>query len=75
MTLRSSRAAVLAAGVVHAVFNASNNEGNLVDDLLSGGQPSVLAVTAATVFTAVTLAVVRLRAGRGTPEEIGTAGA
>jgi membrane protease YdiL (CAAX protease family) len=72
--VHATAGSLLAAGVVHAVFNASNNEGNLVDGLLSGGQPSVLAMTAAVVFAAVTLAVVRPWARRGTPEEIGTAG-
>jgi membrane protease YdiL (CAAX protease family) len=58
LTVRGASGSLLAAGVVHAVFNASNNEGNLVDDLLSGGQPSVFAVIAAGLFTAVAAAVV-----------------
>ena len=61
--VHAAAGSLLAAGLVHAVFNASNNEGNLVDDLLSGGQPSVLAMTAATLFAAVTIAVVRPRRG------------
>lgn len=62
--VHAAAGSLLAAGLVHAVFNASNNEGNLVDDLLSGGQPSTLAMIAATLFAAATLAVVRPRAGR-----------
>ena len=58
LTVRGASGSLLAAGVVHALFNASNNEGNLVDDLLSGGQPSVFAVIAAGLFTAVAAAVV-----------------
>ena len=63
-TVHAAAGSLLAAGLVHAVFNASNNEGNLVDDLLGGGQPSVLAVTAATLFAAVVLAVVHPWSGR-----------
>ncbi|WP_448614311.1 CPBP family glutamic-type intramembrane protease [Modestobacter sp. URMC 112] len=63
-TVQATGGSLLAAGLVHAVFNASNNEGNLVDDLLSGGQPSVLAVVAATLFAALVLAVVRPWSGR-----------
>ena len=36
-TVRGAAGSLLAAGVVHASFNASNNEGNLVDALLGGG--------------------------------------
>ncbi len=57
--VHAAAGSLLAAGLVHAVFNAANNEGNLVDDLLSGGQPSVLAMIAATLFAAAVLAVVR----------------
>jgi uncharacterized protein len=46
---------------VHASFNASNNEGNLVDDLLGGGQPSLYAIVAAVLFTAGALVAVRDR--------------
>ena len=57
--VHAASGSLLAAGLVHAVFNASNNEENLVDDLLSGGQPSLYAMLAATLFAAVVLAVVR----------------
>ena len=73
--VHAAAGSLLAAGVVHAVFNACNNEGNLVDGLLSGGQPSALAMTAATVFAAVTLVAVRPWARRGTAGDSGTAGA
>ena len=60
-TVRGAAGSLLAAGTVHATFNASNNEGNLVDDLLGGGQPTLYAVVAAALFTAGALLVVRNR--------------
>ena len=65
-TVRGAAGSLLAAGVVHASFNASNNEGNLVDDLLGGGQPSLYAVVAAVLFTAGALLAVRDRRSVGT---------
>jgi uncharacterized protein len=60
-TVRGAAGSLLAAGLVHAVFNASNNEGNLVDDLLSGGQPTLYAVAAAALYTAGALVALRTR--------------
>ncbi|SDM46865.1 CAAX protease self-immunity [Geodermatophilus siccatus] len=60
-TVRGAAGSLLAAGIVHATFNASNNEGNLVDDLLAGGQPTLYAVVAAVLFTAGALLAVRGR--------------
>ena len=60
-TVRGAAGSLLAAGIVHASFNASNNEGNLVDDLLGGGQPSLYAIVAAVLFTAGALLAVRER--------------
>jgi uncharacterized protein len=60
-TVRGAAGSLLAAGFVHASFNASNNEGNLVDDLLGGGQPSLYAIVAAVLFTAGALVGVRDR--------------
>ncbi|MGK5115122.1 MULTISPECIES: CPBP family intramembrane glutamic endopeptidase [unclassified Geodermatophilus] len=60
-TVRGAAGSLLAAGLVHATFNAANNEGNLVDDLLSGGQPTLYAVVAAALYTAGALLVVRAR--------------
>ena len=65
-TVRGAAGSLLAAGVVHASFNASNNEGNLVDDLLGGGQPTLYAVVAAVLFTAGALLAVRDRRSVGT---------
>ena len=60
-TVRGASGSLLAAGIVHASFNASNNEGNLVDDLLGGGQPSLYAIVATVLFTAGALVAVRDR--------------
>jgi membrane protease YdiL (CAAX protease family) len=60
-TVRGAAGSLLAAGVVHATFNASNNEGNLVDDLLGGGQPTLFAVPAAALFTVGALLALRVR--------------
>ena len=60
-TVRGAAGSLLAAGIVHATFNAANNEGSLVDDLLAGGQPSLSAVVAAVLFTAGALLALRNR--------------
>jgi membrane protease YdiL (CAAX protease family) len=67
-TVRGAAGSLLAAGIVHASFNASNNEGNLVDDLLGGGQPTLYAVVAAVLFTAGALLAVRGRHRVGQPD-------
>lgn len=59
VTVHGAAGSLLAAGVLHAVFNASNNEGDLADELLGGGQPTVFAVAAAVLFTAGAFAVLR----------------
>ena len=61
VTVRGAAGSLLAAGLVHASFNAANNEGNLVDDLLGSGQPSLYAVVAAALFTAGALVALRDR--------------
>jgi membrane protease YdiL (CAAX protease family) len=60
-TVRGAAGSLLAAGLVHATFNASNNEGGVVDDLLGGGQPSLYAAIAAVLFTAGALVTLRNR--------------
>ncbi len=64
-TVRGAAGSLLAAGIVHASFNAANNEGSLVDDLLGGGETSLYAVVAAVLFTAGALLAVRRRHGAG----------
>ncbi|WP_138758026.1 CPBP family intramembrane glutamic endopeptidase [Modestobacter altitudinis] len=61
VTVHGAAGSLLAAGVVHAVFNASNNSGDLADELLSGGQPTGFAVAAAALFTAAAYATLRAR--------------
>jgi membrane protease YdiL (CAAX protease family) len=64
VVLRAAADSVLAIAVLHAVWNTSNNEDGLVDQLLSGGQPTVFAVGAVALVTAVVAAAVRPRLGR-----------
>jgi membrane protease YdiL (CAAX protease family) len=66
VVLRGTAGSVLAVAVLHAVWNASNSEDSVVDDLLSGGQPVLFAVLALLLLTAVTAPLVR---GRGTTEQ------
>jgi membrane protease YdiL (CAAX protease family) len=66
IVLRGTAGSVLAVAVLHAAWNAGNGEGSVVDDLLSGGQPVLLAVLALILLTAVTAPLVR---GRGTTEQ------
>ena len=66
IVLRGTAGSVLAVAVLHAVWNASNSEDSIVDDLLSGGQPVLFAVLAVALLTAVTAPLVR---GRGTSEQ------
>ncbi|MGY1636768.1 lysostaphin resistance A-like protein [Geodermatophilus sp. SYSU D00742] len=60
-TVRGAGGSLLAAGLVHATFNAANNQGNVADDLLRGGRPSLYAVVAAVLFTAGALLALRSR--------------
>jgi membrane protease YdiL (CAAX protease family) len=66
IVLRGTAGSVLAVAVLHAVWNASNSEDSVVDDLLSGGQPVLFAVLALVLLTAVTAPLVK---GRGTTEQ------
>ncbi|MGY1661587.1 type II CAAX prenyl endopeptidase Rce1 family protein [Geodermatophilus sp. SYSU D00705] len=61
VTVRGAAGSLLAAGVVHATFNASNNAGGLADDLLGGGQPTLFAIAAALLVTAGALLALRTR--------------
>ena len=62
--LRGAADSVLAVGIVHAVFNASNNEGALVDNVLDGANQNVAGPVAMVLATAVTAACIRDRLGR-----------
>ena len=61
IVLRGTAGSVLAVAVLHATWNASNSEGAVVDDVLSGGQPVLFAVLAVVLLTVVTAPVVRRR--------------
>jgi uncharacterized protein len=69
VVLRAAADSVLAVAVLHAVWNTSNSEDGLVDQLLSGGQPLVLAVTAVALLTAAVALAVRSRLTRTFREE------
>jgi membrane protease YdiL (CAAX protease family) len=58
---------VLAISVLHAVFNASNNNGGLVDGLLDGGNHDATAVAAIALVTAVVAMAERIRARKRIP--------
>jgi len=64
--LRGTGGSVLAVAVMHATWNASSGEDSVVDDLLSGGQPSTIAVVAVALVTAAAALVVRSRLARPT---------
>lgn len=66
--LRTTGGSVLAIAVLHATFNASTGEGDVVDRLLPGGQPLLEAVVAVVVVTAVAALVVLRRPVRTSPE-------
>lgn len=59
--LRTTGGSVLAVAVLHATFNASSGEGDVVDRLLSGGQPLPEAVVAVVLVTAVAAALLARR--------------
>jgi uncharacterized protein len=59
--LRVTAGSVLAVAVLHATFNASSGEGDVVDRLLSGGQPLLEAVVAVVLMTAVAAALLARR--------------
>ena len=59
--LRLAAGSVLAVAVLHATFNASSGEGDVVDELLSGGQPVLAAVLAVVLVAAVAAALLARR--------------
>jgi uncharacterized protein len=69
MVLGATAGSVLAVAVLHATWNASQSEGELVDTLLSGGQPVLEAVVALTLLTVAAALVLRPR-----PAPVGPSG-
>ncbi len=64
VVLRAAADSVLAVGILHAVFNTSNNQDGLVDGLLDGANQNLLATPAAALLTAALAVGVRRRLGR-----------
>ena len=54
--LRATSDSVLAVGVLHAIFNAGNNDGGLVDSLLDGADAGNMTEFAAAVLAALVAA-------------------
>ena len=63
LVLGATGGSVLAVAFLHATFNASQSEGELVDRLLSGGQPVLEAVLAVTLLAVAAALVLRPRRG------------
>lgn len=62
--LRGAADSVLAIGVLHAVFDATNNQGGLVDGLLTGADQSVFVLPAMVIVTVATAVAIRHRLSR-----------
>jgi CAAX protease family protein len=62
--LRAAADSVLAVGILHQIFDASNNRGALVDSLLDGVDATVMAEIGAVILTVAVAAVLWLRRGR-----------
>jgi hypothetical protein len=56
MILRAASDSVLAVGVLHQIFDASNNNGALVDSLLDGADAGNMSQLAAVVLTVLVAA-------------------
>jgi membrane protease YdiL (CAAX protease family) len=61
VVLATTGGSVLAVAVLHALFNASTAEGDLVDHLLSGAAPLPFALLAVVMFTAGSAIALRSR--------------
>ena len=64
VVLRGAADSVLAVGILHQIFDASNNRGQLVDSLLDGADATVAAEVGTLVFTLAVAAVLWFRRGR-----------
>lgn len=61
--LRGTSGSLLVAGLVHAVYNACNNRGGLLDTLLAGVDQNLAAPIALVLVTAAVALVLRRRVG------------
>jgi membrane protease YdiL (CAAX protease family) len=68
IVLGGTGGSVLAVALLHATWNSSQSEGELVDTLLSGGQPVLEAVLAVTFLAVGAALVLRPRLGRVEPD-------
>jgi membrane protease YdiL (CAAX protease family) len=59
--LRAAADSVLAVGILHQIFDASNNRGGLVDSLLDGADAGVTTLVAVVVLALIVAAILRWR--------------
>jgi len=59
--LHGAADSLLAVGILHAMFNSSNNKGGLVDSLLDGADQTVVALAATVLVTATAAWAIRER--------------
>jgi membrane protease YdiL (CAAX protease family) len=64
VVLRAAADSVLAVGILHQIFDASNNRGGLVDSLLDGADATVVAEVGTLVLTLTVAAVLWFKRGR-----------
>ena len=62
--LRGTGGSLLAAGLVHAVYNACNNTGALLDGVLHGADHNLAAPIALVLVTTAAAVAIRRRSGR-----------
>jgi membrane protease YdiL (CAAX protease family) len=63
VVMRAAADSVLAVGVLHQLFDASNNQGGIVDSFLDGADEGVMALVATVLLTAAVAAVCWRRPG------------
>ena len=77
--MRAPADSVLAVGILHQIFDASNNKGGLVDSFLDGADASVMAEVGTIVLILLVAAILWRRPGafakRQTPNEAMPSGA
>ena len=63
VVVRAAADSVLAVGILHQVFDASNNKGGVVDSLLDGANEGVMTLAATVLLTATLILICRRRPG------------
>jgi K+-transporting ATPase A subunit len=63
VVMRGAADSILAVGILHQVFDASNNKGGVVDSFLDGADEGVTALIATVLLTAVIAAICGRRPG------------